>query len=652
MLISIKNYKNIEKLDYQIADNKINLLFGLCGSGKSAISEALQKNDIDFNKKVGSINEPEIFVDSNDVEGLKIEIFNRDILNKYLFDDENKSNNITPILIDDKKQYENAIKQLKSKLDIIENLLINSNPYREKLLNIQKQMGAPLIKGDILKKTSSISSAQKAYYSLSSSSIVKKINKMGDDKFSWIKQGYSYLNADTKGKIKCPFCQKIISKRLHRKLDSLNNFDLKNLKPIKLSDEELNLLHMKTIPVTKNAIDSMAKNMISIGKALRDYEHLEEFIDNCHDISFDSAKIEVPDFCDDFYQNFPDFKQPIQKLLDHIVDFKSIVTDAIKDTKNIFSYRLKTINSLLELYDIPYKINASYRNNVIYDYYLMHVEDKNITPVHRECSLSEGEKIIFSLIFFILENEKKDSDLIIIDDPVSSFDNVKRGLIMSLIIEKLKGKTVLILSHDSVFVKYALIKNRTGRIRKEIGNVDYISSYENISTIPIVTDDISIIDSFVINHLNENPNIPYYVKILLIRLIYEPKKHGVEYRYLSRIIHCDKNEDILKIKEPQTEESLLKKIKEETGISIPLFSRSFYKSICVDELTIFEKTLLLREMDSRGIISIEKERPVVNDFFHLNSIELKCLNPFKYPMCTKHLQSIIFNNVTGNIDIE
>lgn len=41
MKINIKNYKNIENLTLDIEDNKINHIFGISGSGKSSIAQAL-----------------------------------------------------------------------------------------------------------------------------------------------------------------------------------------------------------------------------------------------------------------------------------------------------------------------------------------------------------------------------------------------------------------------------------------------------------------------------------------------------------------------------------------------------------------------------------------------------------------------------------
>lgn len=43
MNIKINNYKNLKNLNLDIQENKINYIFGISGSGKSSIGDALKK---------------------------------------------------------------------------------------------------------------------------------------------------------------------------------------------------------------------------------------------------------------------------------------------------------------------------------------------------------------------------------------------------------------------------------------------------------------------------------------------------------------------------------------------------------------------------------------------------------------------------------
>lgn len=50
MNIKINNYKNLQSLNLDICENKINYIFGISGSGKSSIGDALKKNYTDEQK--------------------------------------------------------------------------------------------------------------------------------------------------------------------------------------------------------------------------------------------------------------------------------------------------------------------------------------------------------------------------------------------------------------------------------------------------------------------------------------------------------------------------------------------------------------------------------------------------------------------------
>ena len=72
MNLKIDNYKNLKGLDINIDNNKINFIFGISGSGKSSIGDALTKKDLIENV---TINES--------AENIKILIDNKEIGNNY-----------------------------------------------------------------------------------------------------------------------------------------------------------------------------------------------------------------------------------------------------------------------------------------------------------------------------------------------------------------------------------------------------------------------------------------------------------------------------------------------------------------------------------------------------------------------------------------
>ena len=81
---------------------------------------------------------------------------------------------------------------------------------------------------------------------------------------------------------------------------------------------------------------------------------------------------------------------------------------------------------------------------------LLHSEfDSNVE--HSKKHLSFGERNAFALVLFMYECLSEKPDLIILDDPISSFDKNKKYAIIEMLFRKersFRGKTVLLLSHD------------------------------------------------------------------------------------------------------------------------------------------------------------------------------------------------------------
>ena len=65
--------------------------------------------------------------------------------------------------------------------------------------------------------------------------------------------------------------------------------------------------------------------------------------------------------------------------------------------------------------------------------------------------LSYGEKNAFSLVLFMFECLSKNPDMIILDDPISSFDRNKKYAVMDMLFRgrrSLRDRTVLMMTHD------------------------------------------------------------------------------------------------------------------------------------------------------------------------------------------------------------
>jgi len=71
----------------------------------------------------------------------------------------------------------------------------------------------------------------------------------------------------------------------------------------------------------------------------------------------------------------------------------------------------------------------------------------------KEMSLSNGEQNFVSLSFELLKAKKSDKEIIVLDDPISSFDSIYKNKIAFSIIKVLENKKQIILTHNTELVR-------------------------------------------------------------------------------------------------------------------------------------------------------------------------------------------------------
>lgn len=71
----------------------------------------------------------------------------------------------------------------------------------------------------------------------------------------------------------------------------------------------------------------------------------------------------------------------------------------------------------------------------------------------KELSLSNGEQNFLSLAFELLKAQKLSNEIILLDDPISSFDSIYKNKISYAILKLLSGKKSIILTHNTDLIK-------------------------------------------------------------------------------------------------------------------------------------------------------------------------------------------------------
>ncbi|MBR0420380.1 MAG: AAA family ATPase [Erysipelotrichaceae bacterium] len=629
MKIEISGYKNIENLEMYIDDYKINMLFGMSGSGKSSIAEALQKKDLEENCTLGKNIKQEILINGEE-NSSNVLIYNNEIVNSFISSKD--TDGMYKVLIDNQKEIKDAEDKLRVQIKELSNSLSVNRSIYDSYMNIKGDLGSPLTNAGKLKSNAKINDLKKSLKSVSHSKSLKVIEKMSIPKINWLKEGLE-IKGDNDN---CPFCEKIISRRRIRKIQMVASFQSKSLQNL----HNVNNTHaasgfINNIDLTLKSIEKFEKELIKMIKATNDYSRTEEFVNNV--LNLEITNIKPIELSKEFKELFGDVYNKAQKVFKNINRIKGLTIASDNKAKKVLSRRLSPLNNYLDKMSIPYKVEAQYARGTIKDYKIIHISDPE--GIDRPRSLSYGEKNMISLLLFIYQCKAEMTDLVIIDDPASSYDDFRRNQLLKIIKNELKNKTVLILSHDGIFAKYALADTSLNR-----GRIYFYENYGgNTKFSEIGKDDFGDFYDFVIDRIKNTDD--YYQKIVNLRLLYEGS-HSIVYGYLSAIVHNESKDlvDKLLVQKGQTEKAIIEKIKnnnsELKNITIPYYTYPIHRDI--SNYSLIEKAFLLRE-NYEDELKDEGLLDEINDYVHINRKLKVCLNPYKYGFITKKLHSYIEN---------
>lgn len=214
-----------------------------------------------------------------------------------------------------------------------------------------------------------------------------------------------------------------------------------------------------------------------------------------------------------------------------------------KEVEEIIKNHRSDINSFLSYAGFKYVVDIV-GNEGRSQLKLRHVDCSNHLRRGNQ-HLSFGEKNAFAIVLFMYECLSKKPDLIILDDPISSFDKNKKFAILEMLFRRdknkcLKSKTVLMLTHDvepiidTVKSLYEKFQNQTAACFLKITNGE-------LSEIQITRNDIQTFSEICSNVINSDKSS--LIKIIYLRRFYEiVDENGDAYQLLSNILHKrDKN---------------------------------------------------------------------------------------------------------------
>lgn len=173
------------------------------------------------------------------------------------------------------------------------------------------------------------------------------------------------------------------------------------------------------------------------------------------------------------------------------------------------------------------------------------IESYKMKLVHRDLSghletaskhLSYGEKNAFALVLFMYQVFSENPDLVVLDDPISSFDKNKKFAILHELFQgkaSLKGRTTLMLTHD-IEPAIDVIKT-TNVFQASRPSATFLSSRDGVvREVPIAKEDIQTFA--MICRANINTLYDPILKAIYLRRDYELRDEvGLEYNLLASL---------------------------------------------------------------------------------------------------------------------
>lgn len=574
ILFEICNCNNINKASIEILPNFLNIKYASNGTGKSTIAKAIklfsESNRLDDLQPYGVGEKPN--VDSNPPV-TNVLIFNEDFVNNFVFLKnevmENsfevfiKSNNydeklealnerLKNLRIDlkqdeDISEMREIIKNVTSKFTINDDGELRNNPFlkslisREHIFNIPKNLEhfRPFIESNY------------------------NVNWI-----DWKNKGYAYDDMN-----KCPFCtedlkpfyetEKSTFKVCYTKSNAQNMKDMlsffESLQKY-ISEEKFELLNnCIKCSSDEDLIRSLLKQFVN------ELRYIEEKVNKI--VNFDSYRIRSeeisqldnklndlkisPVLLDVF--NSLEMKKIVTRINENIDSTLGEVTSLKKEVgvlKGLIQATAKKsisdINNFLESagisYEIIIEVLSESDSKTVLKYKDRNENTHEVDDIKKH--LSWGEKNAFALVLFMHYATSNNADLIILDDPISSFDSDKKYAIINRLFKNngtdrtFYNKTVLLLTHDFEPVIDFIVN---GKPSNEFVSAVYIVNKNGIISETKINKDNVLSQIYLLNTVIEDNNINIIHRLVAIRkLIDHTLKTDEEkfaYSIISSLIH-------------------------------------------------------------------------------------------------------------------
>ena len=686
MNITLNNCNNIESGNVEIVENTLNVKYAINGTGKTTIGKAISAKVLNDQSKLLELlpfkysgvvqdNPPTV----TGTESLKnVMIFNEDYVNQYVFQKDEVIKDSFEIFVRT-DNYDRHLAEIEKLLREI-NITFQNHPELDFLIQMFSQFiegfgksksgysAAGAIAKGIGKgnKINNIPAGLEAY-----SPYLRNENNVG-----WIKwqlDGKQYLDIATQ----CPYCTNSIDKKKDLIVKVGEEFDAKTV-------EQLN----KMIIVFKNLLpyfsEETAKNVKTIienasGITDQQREYLLEIKTQVHNllgqlnrlkyIGYHSLKDaeKIADELNQYKLNISlyshlqseETKEKIN-IINHSLDavlesagkLQGAVAQQRIEIRRTIEQNKNAINGFMSSAGYKYSVDINETDDHQYKMILTHNDSLNTSINTVKDHLSYGERNAFALVLFMFSAIKENPDLIILDDPISSFDGNKKYAIIHMLFlgevqSSFRNKTVLLLTHEFstvIDIIYTLPSKFTVQPQASFLSVrDGVLREKRIKKENIVS-----FHQIALDNIQSVPNT--IIKLIYMRRLIEIENpDSMAWHLLSNLFHSDREVPKYRVSSSVERDMTESEIADATNEIQQLYPAFDYqieygKASDISQLrkeynatnSNYEKLQLYR-LINKDNSSNDIVRRFVNETYHVENDYLFQLNPREYDTVPEYI---------------
>lgn len=488
--IKLKNCNCIKEAEIEIEEGALNIKYGSNGTGKSTISKAIyyktHNNDDELQSLQPYDTEDGQMPDVECSSFSKVKVFDESYVNSYLFEERSFLSNSYQVFLRSTEcdKLTADIEVLLSELqgvfrnnETIQNLRVFLPQYFEAVKYndgaIPKRGGiGEFIKGNGggFEKYNELI-PYKPFYENRDMATVSKWAK-------WRNDGINQMNGKS-----CPFCavdlkrgiekeNQIISKVFKNSAlataSAVLDFLQKAVAAEYIQDDSINILksyignsckedsllsELKQLAIETEYLFTKIEKICLFRPMNVTQEQLINIEQNLEDMYIEERQISKF-YTTQFIHNLVnEIKNRIDDLKKNTGELKGLFIQHERKMEQLIQGRKDDINQFFALAGFPYKfeIQPDGENKAIS--YLVSSGSGNEKQVYEpDKHLSWGEKNAFSLVMFMFEAISEETDLIILDDPITSFDKDKKFAVIRRLFDNqrlsFQNKTVVMLTHE------------------------------------------------------------------------------------------------------------------------------------------------------------------------------------------------------------